>query len=122
MAGAGQIWKLLRDIDPEKLGPVLKAEKPYEPPGEHSAKDTKDGLRIIEVELTFWTEELSQYSDKTQLRAVEPYIMLHPEDAARLGLSPGDIMFECKLQVNGGIAKGVAVQPRLSHQPGGGDA
>ncbi len=76
---------------------------------------------LLAVELTFGTEELSVYSDKTQLRAPSAYVYLSSGDAGRLGLADGDMVvvkrgetaFECRLIVSGGVAPGVAVAPRL---------
>ncbi len=108
-------------------GPVdrLQAYGPF-PAGEKP--DAGEGLKPVDrlllyaVDLTFGTEEISAYSDKTGLRAPEPYVMINTEDAVALGLedgepvnvSSGDISVACVLKTSASCAGGAAFAPRLT--------
>ncbi len=108
-------------------GPVdrLQAYGPF-PAGEKP--DAGEGLKPVDrlllyaTDLTFGTEEISVYSDKTQLRAPEPYVMINREDAKELGLNDGDwvkvasgsLGISCALKTSASCAKGAAFAPRLT--------
>ena len=107
-------------------GTRLLPGAPYNPPVRPDEDVTGSAaLTLISTDLTFGTEELSTYSDNTQLRATEPYVLLNNEDAARLGLESGvmvelsgsGLKLECILMANGKAAEGVAIAPKVKGFP-----
>ena len=78
------------------------------------------GLELVLTEWTFGTEELSAYSRFAREGEAEPRMLLHPHDAARLGLAEGDTAAlhleggELVLQVHiaSNMAPGVVIVPR----------
>ena len=91
------------------------------PPSVGGKSDTGEGLLLYAVELTFGTEEISIHSDKTQLRAPKPYVLINAGDAVSLGLkdgqtvrvSSGEATFSCVLKTSASCARGAAFAPRL---------
>ena len=79
-----------------------------------------DHLELLLVDLTFGTEELASYSKHIQPVEEPPRLLMHPADAAKLGLSAGDRValrlpggeLEVDLQVAENMAPGVLVLPR----------
>jgi NADH-quinone oxidoreductase subunit G len=80
----------------------------------------EDRLELLLIDWTFGTEELSSYSRYVHQAERSPQIMMHTDEASRLGLSHGDMVV---LHLPGGsltldmysvdnMAKGVAVMPR----------
>jgi len=120
------IWKPILPIDPEMNGAVIPVPAEFkgvkhkkEKPGE------RNGLILHAVDLTFGTEEVSLYSDKTQLRAPVPYVLISTADAAALGIPEGAEVeircagerLRCELKTSGDMADGIAVAPRLHGFP-----
>ncbi|MCL4502276.1 MAG: NADH-quinone oxidoreductase subunit NuoG [Deltaproteobacteria bacterium] len=77
-------------------------------------------LELLLVDSTFGTEELASYSRYIHPVEEHPHLHLHPEDAAKLGLQPGD---QVALRLPGGelrvplavaenMAPGVMILPR----------
>jgi NADH-quinone oxidoreductase subunit G len=60
------------------------------PPGPGSKKGREDELKLLLVDWTFGTEELSSYSPLIQAAEAEPVLVLGREDAEGLDLSSGD--------------------------------
>lgn len=79
-----------------------------------------DHLELLLVERTFGTEELASYSKPIQQVEEPPRLLLHPEDAGKLGLSAGDRValrlpggsLTVELQLAANMASGVMVLPR----------
>ncbi|MCX5893976.1 MAG: NADH-quinone oxidoreductase subunit NuoG [Deltaproteobacteria bacterium] len=79
-----------------------------------------DHLELLLVDSTFGTEELASYSKHIHQVEEPPRLLMHPEDAARLSLGPGDRValrlpggvLEVTLQVAENMALGVIVLPR----------
>ena len=84
------------------------------------AEQPPDRLELLLVDLTFGTEELAGYSRPIQQVEEPPHLMMHPEDAAKLGLSAGDRVvlrlpggeLPVDLQTAANMAPGVIVLPR----------
>ena len=78
------------------------------------------GLKLLAVDWTFGTEELSAYSEFIQQVEEEPYLLMHPVDASTIGiekeeritlhLDRGPVML--KLRVADNMAPGVIILPR----------
>lgn len=109
----------LAGLDPYGVGERVFPAATYSPPREE-VKIAVDGLRLLPVDLTFGSEELSIYSDKTQLRAPKPYVLMHPDEADKRGLRKGEAEIEFggkkvryELKVDGNAAKGIIIAPRL---------
>ena len=77
-------------------------------------------LELVMASWTFGTEELSRHSPPLKKVEKEPSVLMHIDDAARLGLSDGD---RVKIKLDGGalevnvtvrenMASGVIVMPR----------
>jgi NADH-quinone oxidoreductase subunit G len=108
------------EINPESPGLVITAGFEYSPPPAAPPK-SNEGLILYAMELTFGTEEISARSDKTQLKAPAPYVLMNSEDAKGSGLKDGErvkitsgnLSLSCGLKVSGSCAKGAAFAPRL---------
>ena len=107
-------------------GVRLESVELYTPPVKPDTSETSEAaLTLVSTELTFGTEELSTYSDNTQLRAPAPYVLLNDEEAARLGLEAGVMVeisgegttIQCTLRISGKAAKGVAITPKVKGFP-----
>ncbi len=78
------------------------------------------GLELIMTDWMFGTSEFSAYSDSIRDSIPEPVLSMHPKDAAKAGLSDGNMVFlelengsvEVKLLVSERMAEGVLVLPR----------
>ena len=85
-------------------------------PSEAAAAD----FELLLVDWHFGTEELAGYSDCLRSAEEAPYLLMHPRDAARLGLASGDQVslqlpggsLAAKLKVADNMAPGVLVLPR----------
>ncbi len=113
-------------LHPESDGALITAgpvdwPQAQRQPSAGDKPDTGEGLLLYAVELTFGTEEISARSDKTQLRAPEPHVLINSEDAGKLGLkdgepvrvSSGNITISCVLKTSSSCARGAAFAPRL---------
>jgi NADH-quinone oxidoreductase subunit G len=82
-------------------------------------------LRLLLVEWTFGTEELSSYSCVIQEVEKEPFACMHPDDAAAMGLSDGDRIcipiergtVQFLLELTSHMARGILVVPRHRQIP-----
>ena len=80
----------------------------------------QDRLELLLVDQTFGTEELAGYSKPIHQVEEPPGLMMHPEDAARLGFAAGDQValhlaggdLRVPLKVAENMAPGVLVLPR----------
>jgi len=126
LSTSGPLWEAIKGLEPESQGVMLTGATLYKPPeveGLDEAEGT--GLRLIVSEHTFGTEELCSYSEKTNLRAPKPCVLMNADDAARLGLSAGanvtvshgGMSVELELSTSDKTAPGVAVAPRLPGLP-----
>jgi NADH-quinone oxidoreductase subunit G len=120
LAGSLAEFASIGEVNPESPGMVITAGYEYSPPP--SAPPTAgEGLILYATELTFGTEEISIRSDKTQLKAPAPYVLINSEDAKgsgfkdgeRVKITSGDSSLECELKVSESCAKGAAFAPRL---------
>jgi NADH-quinone oxidoreductase subunit G len=83
-------------------------------------KDTSDALELILVDWTFATEELSLYSPPLAHVEKSPYLAMHLDDAAKLGLKDGDAVtlkldrgsLEVRVGILENMARGVMILPR----------
>jgi NADH-quinone oxidoreductase subunit G len=125
MADEFPAFELLRGLLPGD-GIRLSPGAAYSPPVRPDIFETGEtALTLIATELTFGTEELSTYSDMTQLRAPAPYVLLNDQEAVNLGLEPGSMVtlsgggttLECTLRVSGKSARGVAIVPKVKGFP-----
>ena len=104
--------RLLPEASPARVFPRPRRWPQWPRPPDH--------LELLLVDLTFGTEELASYSKHIQQVEETPRLLMHPEDAARLGLSAGDRValrlpggtLEVDLQVAENMAPGVLVLPR----------
>jgi len=79
-----------------------------------------NSLELVLVNWTFSTEELSSYSSPLMKLEKEPAVIMHVDDAARLGLSDGDKVtilldrgaLEVSVSVKENMAPGIIVMPR----------
>jgi NADH-quinone oxidoreductase subunit G len=78
-------------------------------------------MELLLVDWTFGTEELSSYSDHIRKVEKEPVLFMHGADAAREGLSDGDVVLvslqdepwlRVKLNLADNMARGVLILPR----------
>jgi len=87
-------------------------------PGEDAAE--ADDLNLLLVEWTFGTEELCGYSETIRKVESDPFLLMHAEDAKKVGLSNGDFVsieldgdsLQIDLRVSRTMARGTAVLPR----------
>jgi len=115
-------FKPLAGLTPNTPGVILEPADPYVPPVMPTEMNASSaGFKLIVCDTTFGTEELSSYSEKTLLRLPEPYIIICTEDAATLGLKDSmrvAVRWNARtlfldLVVKDGVAKGIAVMPKL---------
>ncbi|MHB8174655.1 MAG: molybdopterin-dependent oxidoreductase, partial [Nitrospirota bacterium] len=110
-------------LSPESEGTVIKQGYEYAPPPVNLKRlePPGEGPILYAVELTFGTEEISIHSDKTQLRAPEPYVLMNAEDTGEYGLKDGErvkitsgnLSLSCILKTSASCARGAAFAPRL---------
>ena len=82
--------------------------------------EVADRLELLLTDLTFGCEELAGYSEPIQQVEEPPLLLMHPEDAAKLGLSAGDRValrlpggeLPVALQTAANMAPGVILLPR----------
>jgi len=126
---------LLRDADPglgamAESGPAeglrltiagIGARGMAGPDDSRPAGRPPDGIHLLFTEQTFGTEELSACSPCLNARAPEPEALLHPDDAARMGIGTGDPLriqiaperaIAVRAAVCGGTCPGVIILPR----------
>jgi NADH-quinone oxidoreductase subunit G len=80
----------------------------------------EDGFDLLLVDWTFGTEELSGFSPYTQRAESQPHLMMHQEEASRLGLSDGHKVIlhlpggplEVEVKTAGNMSSAVVVMPR----------
>jgi NADH-quinone oxidoreductase subunit G len=80
----------------------------------------EDGLDLLLVDWTFGTEELSGFSPYAQRAESQPHLMMHREEASRLGLSDGHKVIlhlpggplEVEVKTAGNMSYTVIVMPR----------
>lgn len=93
---------------------------PAEPAG-----GSDENLELILVEWTFGTEELSSLSPHLEILEKSPCLVMHADDAARLGLKDGDRVslrveggaIEVPLSLRENMAKGIVFLPRHRSLP-----
>jgi len=89
-----------------------------EAPREAPSSESRPGLRMFAAHEIFGSDELSALSPPIKERIPAPYIVLNPDDAARLGVVAGagvrarilERSFE--VRVNAAVPQGSAVYPR----------
>ena len=77
-----------------------------EPP---AAVAAKGGLRLTPLHPVFGSEELSSHSPPIAERSGRPEVLLHPKDAAALGLEAGQ-----GARINGSAALAVRIEPGMA--------
>jgi len=120
LAGSAAQFASIGEVNPESPGAVITAGYEYSPPPVSPAL-AGEGLILYAIDLTFGTEEISTRSDKTQLKAPAPYVLMNNEDAGESGLkdgervkiTSGDLCLTCDLKVSESCARGAAFAPRL---------
>ena len=93
---------------------------PWQAAGSWEKPTRSDGLELLMVEWMFGTSEFSAWSDSLDAACGEPYMSMHPKDAASVGLSDGDRVcleldngsLEIVISVSDSTAEGVLVIPR----------
>jgi NADH-quinone oxidoreductase subunit G len=116
------------DVPPEgfPLLPDRSKEQAFSPPpsrGEGREGANANFLELLLVDWTFGTEELSSYSRFIQQVEQPPCLLMHAQDADRLGLKHRDKVLvhleggrlEIELAVADNMAPGVIVLPRHRH-------
>ena len=132
----GELWKWIAEkypafshvqFDDERQDGVRvdlgQRENPFssqETMGREKECKKDGGLKLLAVDWTFGTEELSAYSEFIQEVEEEPYLLMHPVDASTIGiekeeritlhLDRGPVML--KLRVADNMAPGVIILPR----------
>ena len=104
--------RLLPEITPDRGFSSAAALVPREAPS--------DRLELLLTDLTFGTEELACYSRPIQQVEEPPRLLMHPEDAAKLGFGPGERValhlpggeLQVTVQVAANMAPGVLALPR----------
>jgi NADH-quinone oxidoreductase subunit G len=84
------------------------------------APQQEEGLDLLLVDWTFGTEELSGFSPYAQRAERQPHVMMHREEASRLGLSDGDKVtlhlpgghLEVEVKTAGNMSSTVIMMPR----------
>jgi len=82
--------RLINDIDP-----ASSQHAPYSPAAATASATpamagAADGYRVLPLQHIFGSDELSMHSPAINERARDPVVLLHPDDAARLGVNAGD--------------------------------
>jgi NADH-quinone oxidoreductase subunit G len=89
-----------------------------EAPRDTPLTDSRPGLRMQAVHEIFGSDELSALSPPIKERIPAPYIVLNPDDAARLGVVAGsgararDLEKSFEVRVNAAVPQGTAAYPR----------
>jgi NADH-quinone oxidoreductase subunit G len=104
--------RLIPETIPAEAWSPEKSPAPEPPPPDH--------LGLLLVDATFGTEELASYSRHIHQVEEPPRLLMHTEDAAKLGLASGDQValqlpggeLRAPLQVAENMAPGVLVLPR----------
>jgi NADH-quinone oxidoreductase subunit G len=120
LAGSAAEFASVGEVIPESPGMVITAEYEYSPPPA-APPAAGEGLILYAIELTFGTEEISIRSDKTQLKAPAPYVLINSEDARESGLKDGEqvkitsggLSLSCGLKTSASCAKGASFAPKL---------
>ncbi|MGC2423390.1 MAG: NADH-quinone oxidoreductase subunit NuoG [Nitrospirota bacterium] len=120
LAGSTAEFASIDAINPESPGMLITAGYEYSSPPAAPAL-AGEGLILYAIDLTFGTEEISTRSDKTQLKAPTPYVLINAEDARESGLNDGDrvkitsgdLSLSCGLRTSTSCAKGAAFAPKL---------
>ncbi len=88
LAGSAAQFASIGEVNPESPGAVITAGYEYSTPVAPALAG--EGLILYAIDLTFGTEEISTRSDKTQLKAPAPYVLMNNEDAMKSGLKDGE--------------------------------
>ena len=112
----------LRGGDPglRLIRPSARAAAIGWPEARHDAPsaDSRPGLRMLAVHEIFGSDELSALSPPIKERIPAPYIVLNPDDAARLGVVAGTgvrargLEKSFEVRVNAAMPQGTAAYPR----------
>lgn len=84
-----------------------------EPPTAQSG----DGFQLLAAPTLFGGEELSAYSPAIDKRRQPPFIVVHPDDAARLGVRPGDGLLAAEYSLE--VRTSTAMTPGMAAVPVG---
>ncbi len=103
-----------------RLLPAARLEHDFAAPPAPPAALAPDQVELLLVDWTFGTEELASYSPLMQEVETAPVLLIHPDDAGRLGLGDGsraDVRLPkgslaVTVKLAAGLAPGVAVLPR----------
>ncbi len=102
--------RLIADTDS-----AISQHSPYSPAATSAGiSAAADGFRVLPLQHIFGSDELSMHAPAIIDRACDPFVLLHPDDAARLGVKAGDgvtceefeVAFEVRIEP--GIAPGAA--------------
>lgn len=110
----------LSTLDPEGTGRRVSGNPPL-PHGEGSFAPQGEGLQLLIAENLYGSEILSSFSEFWQEIRPEPFALMHPDDAAPLGLAAGEEIrlrtegkeVRVRLHLSGRMAPGTVVLPRL---------
>ena len=108
-----------------RLDPVNPAAGRFDRVPSEAGPTRARKLVVLTAEETFGTERLSERSPCLESATPEPRLTLHPEDAAELGLDPGDAAlldaggetFSVPVHLDAGTARGVLILPRHARIP-----
>jgi NADH-quinone oxidoreductase subunit G len=110
----------LSALDPEGVGQRVSSGAPL-PALERQDEQVGSGLLLLIVENLYGSETLSSFSSYWREIQPEPFLLMHPADAAPLGLAAGEVVHlrsgdgaaSVRLHLSERMAPGMVVLPRL---------
>lgn len=124
LAGRDPLWsQVLAEGRPaygRRALPAQPRREPFISLPTHAEEAGPQDLELLLVDWTFGSEELASYSRPLLAAEAEPFLAMHPQDAAELGLAAGARValrlargrVEAGLRLQERLARGVMVLPR----------
>ena len=103
-----------------RLLPASRPERDFAAPPAPPAAPAPDQVELLLVDWTFGTEELASYSPLMREAETAPVLLIHPDDAEKLGLGDGNRAnvrlpkgsLAVTVKLAAALAPGVVVLPR----------
>ena len=103
-----------------RLLPAARPERDFAAPPAPPAAPAPDQVELLLVDWTFGTEELASYSPLMREAETAPVLLIHPDDAGKLGLGDGNRAnlhlpkgsLAVTVKLAAALAPGVVVLPR----------